>query len=269
MLYIIPTPIGHLADWTFRSLDTVKSCDYLLCEDTRKTSILLQHYSIKISLRSFHSFNERKEVERIVSDLESGKTIGLVSDAGTPLICDPGTLLLEVLQEKGLSYCALPGPCAFVTALSALPTSYDKIQFLGFLPEKNQARKNKWLDMATYEGISGFYVSPHDIINYLKELETIDGNSFVYIFRELTKMFEERLQGSPAEMLNHFISHPPRGEFVVFIKGTLQKAHIVLTPDEILHILTAEYNMKPSLAAKLTSQLTGASRKQLYKDLSC
>ncbi len=269
MLYIIPTPIGNLADWTFRAVETVKTCDYLLCEDTRKTSILLHHYSIRVPLKSYHAFNETKERGNILEDLLMGKTIGLLSDAGTPLICDPGAKLLEVLKEKNLPVCALPGPCAFVTALSELPLTYDKMQFIGFLSEKRKERKTQLLDMLTYHGVSGFYVSPHDITSYLKEMHELDSNCFLYLFRELTKYYEEHLQGSPEILLQHFSSHVPKGEFVAFIKGTQQQTSLIFTPEEILRLLIQEYKMKPSEAAKLTSRLTGASRKQLYKDHSC
>jgi 16S rRNA (cytidine1402-2'-O)-methyltransferase len=269
MLYLIPTPIGNLADWTFRAVETVKSCDYLLCEDTRKTSILLQHYSIKLPLYSFHSFNEKQKEGMIVEDLRLGKTVGLVSDAGTPLICDPGASLLKALKEENLPYCALPGPCAFITALSQVPSFHEKMQFIGFLQEKSKIRKGQIIDMSTYEGVSGFYLSPHDFLSGVKEIEQIDPASTLYVFRELTKLFEEHIVGSPSEILTHFSQKPPRGEFVVFMKGTLTKASLLFTVEEIFRILKDDYQMKPTEAAKLTAQLTGASKKQLYKEHSC
>lgn len=219
MLYIISTPIGNLEDITLRAIETLKRCDYILCEDTRHSLKLLNHYDIKKSLISFHQFNERAREERIIEDLKSGKEIALISDAGTPLISDPGFTLIREIQREGLKVTAIPGPSAVITALTLSGFEPTPFQFVGFLPKKEGELAELVEEMLAYSGTSVAFDTEQHIEKTVAAICEIDSARTIAIARELTKHFEELLTGRAEEIAAKIKSGAPRGELVLLIQG--------------------------------------------------
>lgn len=218
-LYIVPTPIGNLEDMTFRAIRILKEADLILAEDTRTSGKLLKHFDISTQMHSHHMHNEHKTVEQIVARLQSGQTIALISDAGTPAISDPGFLLTRACVEQGIEVECLPGATAFVPALvnSGLPN--DRFVFEGFLPEK-KGRQTRYLALAEETRTMIFYVSPHKLIKTLTEIVQYFGaDRPLCVSRELSKLHEENRRGTAAEVLQHFEAKPPKGEIVMCVAG--------------------------------------------------
>jgi 16S rRNA (cytidine1402-2'-O)-methyltransferase len=219
MLIIIPTPIGNLDDITLRSIKALQEVDYILAEDTRTSVKLLKHLNISKKLVAYHMFNEHKATERIVNELKSGATIGLVSDAGTPSISDPGFLLVRDCVEKGVKVECLPGATAFVPALvnSGLPS--NRFVFEGFLPPK-KGRQKRLTFLAEDPRTVIFYESPHRLVKSLTQMiEFFGEDRRASVSRELSKMFEENIQGKLPELAKHYTAHPPKGEIVIVVAG--------------------------------------------------
>lgn len=218
-LYLVPTPIGNLDDITYRAVKILKRVDVILAEDTRKTGILLKHLEISKPLQSYHIFNEHQTVEKVIERLKNGETIALVSDAGTPAISDPGFLLVrEALKNRIVLEC-LPGATAFVPALvkSGLPS--DKFVFEGFLPHK-KGRKTRFEIIAEEPRTIVFYESPHRLIKTLEQLaEYVGKDRSVSVSRELTKIYEETVNGTVEEVLNYFAERKIKGEIVIVLGG--------------------------------------------------
>jgi 16S rRNA (cytidine1402-2'-O)-methyltransferase len=218
-LYLVPTPIGNLEDITLRALNILKSVDVILAEDTRTSGKLLKHYEISKPLQSYHIFNEHKTVEKLIARLNGGETMALISDAGTPSISDPGFLLVRSCLKEGIKLECLPGATAFVPALvkSGLPS--DKFVFEGFLPHK-KGRKTKIDQLATEERTIILYESPHRLMKTLDQLIVAMGpDRLASVSRELTKMFEETVNGSLEEIKYHFENGTIKGEIVIVING--------------------------------------------------
>ena len=218
-LYIVPTPIGNLEDMTFRAIRVLKEADLILAEDTRTSGKLMKHFEIGTHMQSHHMHNEHKTVENIINRLKGGETIALISDAGTPAISDPGFLLTRACVENGIAVECLPGPTAFVPALvnSGLPN--DKFVFEGFLPDK-KGRQTRFLALAEETRTIIFYVSPHKLVKTLGEFIQYFGEDRpVSVSRELSKLHEETVRGTAAEVLEHFTKKEPRGEIVVIVGG--------------------------------------------------
>jgi 16S rRNA (cytidine1402-2'-O)-methyltransferase len=219
-LYLVPTPIGNLKDITYRAVEILKSADLILAEDTRKTGILLKHFSITRPLRSHHKFNEHKEIDRIAGELKEGKNIALVTDAGTPGISDPGFLLVRKCISEDIDVETLPGPVAFIPALvnSGLPC--DKFCFEGFLPVK-KGRSGRIRDLSIEERTLVLYESPHRLLKTLKQFAEVAGNERrASVAREISKIHEENVRGSLDELIEHFTENNPRGEIVLIIEGS-------------------------------------------------
>lgn len=218
-LYIVPTPIGNLEDMTFRAIRILKEADLILAEDTRTSGKLLKHFEISTHMHSHHMHNEHKTIENIISRLQGGETIALISDAGTPAISDPGFLITRACIENGIAVECLPGATAFVPALvnSGLPN--DKFVFEGFLPDK-KGRQTRYLALAEETRTMILYVSPHKLVKTLSEFITYFGEDRpVCVSRELSKMHEENVRGTVKEVLAHFEKTAPRGEIVVVVGG--------------------------------------------------
>ena len=218
-LYIVPTPIGNLEDFTFRAINVLKDVDLILCEDTRRSKKLLTHYSIETPLRSHHKFNEHKEIGKIVDKILSGEKIALISDAGTPGISDPGFLAVRTCLENNIEVECLPGATALIPALVNSGIPFDKFVFEGFLPVK-KGRKTKLEKLSEEERTMIFYESPHKLLKTLKDF----CNSFgparkVSISRELTKIYEETIRLSLEDAIKLFTEKPPKGEFVIVVEG--------------------------------------------------
>jgi len=218
-LYLVPTPIGNLEDITFRALRVLKEVDLILAEDTRTSAPLLKHFDINKKVFAHHQHNEHQASTEIVRFLKEGKNIALISDAGTPAISDPGFYLVREALKNELEVECLPGATAFVPALvnSGFPT--DRFCFEGFLPLK-KGRQTRYKELAEEERTIILYESPHRLLKTLEEMATYFGpDRQVSVSRELTKMFEETVRGSVAEVKLHFESHPVKGEFVICIAG--------------------------------------------------
>ena len=218
-LYIVPTPIGNLEDMTFRAIRILKEADCILAEDTRNSGKLLKHFEIATPMQSHHMHNEHKTVEHIVKRLQTGETIALISDAGTPAISDPGFLLTRACVENGIAVECLPGATAFVPALvnSGLPN--DKFIFEGFLPDK-KGRQTRYLALAEESRTMILYVSPHKLVKTLGEfVQYFGAERQVSVSRELSKLHEETVRGTAEEVLKHFEAKPPKGEIVVCVAG--------------------------------------------------
>ena len=218
-LYLVPTPIGNLRDITFRAIEVLESVDLVLAEDTRQAAKLLSHYNIKTPLQSHHMFNEHKSVEAICSRIESGTTVALVSDAGTPGISDPGFLLVRSCIEKGIAVESLPGPTALIPALvnSGLPC--DRFCFEGFLPPK-KGRNKKLTSLEEETRTMVFYESPYRLVRALEEMAGHFGaERAASVSRELTKIYEENIRGSLAFLAEHYKNKPPKGEIVIVVAG--------------------------------------------------
>ncbi len=222
-LFIVATPIGNLEDITLRAIRVLKEVDLILCEDTRTTRVLLSKYDITTSTMSYHAKSALTKIDTIIEILKEGKDLALVSDAGTPAISDPGSLLISkvrgVMGEE-ISVVPIPGPSALVSAISASGLTGGSFMFYGFLPHK-KGRETLFKTIATTEMISVFYESPHRIMKTLESLATHIPERKVVIGRELTKIFEQIISGTPKELILYFTenSEKVRGEFVVMIEG--------------------------------------------------
>jgi len=220
-LFVIPTPVGNLEDITLRAIRLLKEVDLILAEDTRTTQILLKHYDIHNRIYSHHKFNEHQTVERFTALIEAGQSIALVSDAGTPSISDPGFLLVRACIQKNIEVECLPGAVAFIPALvvSGLPS--DRFYFEGFLPVK-KGRRSRLLEIASDERTAVFYESPYRLLKTLVQLsETCGLNRLVSVSRELSKRFEETIRGTLEEVIRHFTTTKPKGEFVIVLQGNV------------------------------------------------
>lgn len=218
-LYIIATPIGNLDDITFRAVEILKSVDLILAEDTRTSGVLLKHYGVSKPLQSFHNFNEHKIVGKLIERLKQGEQMALISDAGTPGISDPGFLIARACIQAGLKIECPPGATAFVPALikSGLPS--DRFVFEGFLPQK-KGRQTLLRRLAEEERTMIFYESPYRLVKTLQQfIEYFGAERQASVSRELTKMFEETINGSLEEILIHFQTKDVKGEIVVVIAG--------------------------------------------------
>ena len=219
MLYLVPTPLGNLKDMTFRGVDVLQSVDVILCEDTRTSSKLLQHYQIQKPLSPYHQHNEHKIVEHLVDQLKGGKTFALITDAGTPGISDPAFLLVRECIKEGIKVECLPGATAFVPALvnSGIPT--NRFVFEGFLPLK-KGRQTMLKELAVEPRTIILYESPMRLVKTLKELAVYFGaDRTASVSRELTKMFEENKQGTLQELAVYFESKSVKGEIVIVVAG--------------------------------------------------
>ncbi len=218
-LYIVPTPIGNLADITLRALDILKSVDLILAEDTRTSGFLLKHYAISKPLQSFHNFNEHKVVNLFIQRMEKGEVMALVSDAGTPGISDPGFLIIRACLQAGLKVECLPGATAFVPALVKSGLPCDRFVFEGFLPVK-KGRQTLLTALAKEERTMIFYESPYRLVKTLEHFKEYFGSQRqASVSRELSKMFEETVNGTLEEITLHFQSKEVKGEIVMVVAG--------------------------------------------------
>ncbi len=218
-LYLVPTPIGNLQDITLRALETLKTVDVVLAEDTRTSGQLLKHFDISAKLQAYHQHNEHQTVEHLVQRLQAGETMALVSDAGTPAISDPGFLLVRECLRNNIAVESLPGATAFVPALvkSGLPS--NRFSFEGFLPQK-KGRQTALKALENEERTMVFYESPYRVLKTLNDFITIFGNDrLASVSREITKMYEETINGTLQEIKTHFTTKAPKGEFVIVVAG--------------------------------------------------
>ncbi len=260
--YIVATPIGNLADISFRAVEVLKSVDYIACEDTRITKVLAQKYSITAHLFDCHKFNEKEKSAKILEFLKSGRNIAFVSDAGTPLISDPGSVLINELMKNGIKITSIPGACAVTTFLSLVPRDTEEYAFIGFIPRaKNQ--QIEILNKYRYTNCV-FYESPNRIMQTLRNIEEEFGeNTKIALARELTKVFEEVKIGSVKEIIEYYTENILKGEIAAMV---FAKEHSETDESELIkqiQILTKEgFSQKDT--AKIISKLFGVNKNRIY-----
>ena len=264
-LFVIATPIGNKADITFRAVDTLKTVDVILAEDTRHSITLLNYFGIQKPLESLHDYNEKEKAEGIVAKLKDGISYALISDAGTPLISDPGYNLVKLAHEHNIKVVPLPGACAFITALSATGVASDALSFFGFLPAKSAARIKKLESVQSITHTLVFYESTHRIIQSVADIGLVFGNNCEMVLaKELTKSFENLIFGTVLEVIQWLNADPlhTKGEFVLIISP-----RTVIDDEskdiETLKILLNELPLKQ--AVKIAVALTGKSKNELYQ----
>ena len=268
ILVIVATPIGNLDDITFRAVEVLKSVDIVFAEDTRHSKKLLLHLDISKPIRAFHEHNEREKTKAIIGEIHSGKSIALISDAGTPLISDPGYFLVAQAKKECLRVVPIPGPSALITALSASGLASDRFTFLGFLPSKQTARIKLLKSLINRTETSIFYESPKRILATLTDMYRIFGdNREVCLAKELTKVFETIQTDSIPNLIKYLTTdqNNQKGEFVILISANdkIDIAEAENQLDSLLPILCAE--MGASKAAKLAAKITGIDKNQCYK----
>ncbi len=268
ILYIVATPIGNLSDITIRAVEILKKVDAVLAEDTRHTKKLFDHYEIESPLVAFHEHNENEKVDYILAQIGSGKSLALVSDAGTPLISDPGYNLVLEAKKNGISVVPIPGPSALIAALSSSGIESNNFTFFGFLPSKQSARLRLLKTKKSLNETIVFYESPKRILAALMDmLEVFGEKRQVCLAKEITKSFETILNDNLVNLIEYLTSDSShqKGEFVIIIspanKLDLDEAQVQL--EKILPILCAE--MGASQAAKLAAKITGIDKKHCYK----
>ncbi|WMS88684.1 16S rRNA (cytidine(1402)-2'-O)-methyltransferase [Pleionea litopenaei] len=266
-LYVVATPIGNLEDISGRAIQTLKSVGRVLAEDTRRTQQLFSHFGIRNQLVSLHDHNERQRVENIEQWLSDGEDLALVSDAGTPLISDPGYHVVSTLREKGFNIVPIPGASALIAALSVAGLPTDRFCFEGFLPAKPSGRRKKIASLKSEARTWVFYESSHRIQQCIDDLVSELGDERkVVIARELTKRFETVISGPLVEIVSILAndSNQLRGEFVVMVEGRAQEESTQqVSGEQLLSLLVPHLPTK--LAAQITSEVTGENKKALYQ----
>jgi 16S rRNA (cytidine1402-2'-O)-methyltransferase len=232
LLYIVATPIGNLGDITIRALDVLKNVDFIACEDTRQTMKLLSHYGVKTKCLVYHDHSKEKEIQKIIDILLSGKNVAVVSDAGTPLISDPGYSIINQAIASQIPVVPIPGACAAIAALSVAGISSDSFVFLGFLPNSQKHRKDKLEEYATVKSTLITYESPKRIKELLTDIHLVLGDRQVVLARELTKLYEEVRRGKVSELLSEI--EELKGECVVIIEGAQD---IAISEEQIVDAL--------------------------------
>lgn len=267
MLYLVSTPIGNLGDFSERAREVLSGCDYILCEDTRRSSILLNHYQITTPLKSFHQFSEAKKEEGVIEDLRAEKEIALISDAGTPLISDPGHRLVTRCREEGLCVTAIPGACAVICALTLSTFAKEPFHFWGFFPKKKSERENALLEVAFSRGTSVFYLSPHDLEKALADIVELAPKMRIGIARELTKRYEEIIEGRAEELSEHFREKSPKGEFVLLIEGKEERELENSNIAQCVRKLQEEYGLSTKEAIEAASILLQIGKRRIYQEI--
>jgi len=268
-LYVVATPIGNLADMTFRAVEVLKTVDLIAAEDTRHVKMLLQHYGITNKLVSLHQYNEDKASSVLLEKLRAGQSIALVSDAGTPLLSDPGMPLVKMVKDAGLDVVPIPGACALIAALSAAGLPVTQFSFEGFLPRTSSARKTFFSERVMAPKTWIFYESCHRILASLQDMaEVLPLDRQIVIARELTKLHETIVKTSLRSALElvEQNNNMRKGEFVVIVDGAVaDKNEQIITPEQkkILQVLLQECSIKTAVA--MAVEITGARKKLLYQ----
>jgi len=264
-LYIVPTPIGNLSDITLRAIEVLKSVDCIAAEDTRHSGILLQHLDAKAPMLALHDHNEQQRAGVLIQRIQQGQSIALISDAGTPLISDPGYHLVKACRDAGVKVVPLPGPCAAITALSAAGLPTDRFVFEGFLPAKEKGREDRLQALADETRTMVFYESPRRVIDTLESMQKVFGDRLVVAARELTKTFET-IHALPLSEMIPWLQEDEnrtRGEFVLMVAGKTENSDDI--PAEVQRTLTLLMKDLPlKKAAALTAEIYGVKKNALY-----
>ncbi len=264
-LYIVPTPIGNLSDITLRAIEVLKSVDCIAAEDTRHSGILLQHLDAKAPMLALHDHNEQQRAGVLIQRIQQGQSIALISDAGTPLISDPGYHLVKACRDAGVKVVPLPGPCAAITALSAAGLPTDRFVFEGFLPAKEKGKEDRLQALADETRTMVFYESPRRVVDTLESMQKVFGDRLVVAARELTKTFET-IHALPLSEMIPWLQEDEnrtRGEFVLMVAGKTENSDDI--PAEVQRTLTLLMKDLPlKKAAALTAEIYGVKKNALY-----
>jgi 16S rRNA (cytidine1402-2'-O)-methyltransferase len=265
-LYLVATPIGNLGDITLRALETLAGADHVACEDTRVTRVLLDRYGIRQRPTAYHEHNAGEAGPRLIEALENGRSVALVSDAGTPLVSDPGFRLVGLAQERGIRVVPIPGASAVLAALTASGLPSDAFFFAGFLPVKDGQKRTRLEEVRTVPGTLIFFESPRRVADTLEAMADVLGARQAAIGRELTKAFEEIRTGTLAELAAHYAAaDTPKGEIVICVAPPAERTETADDVDKLLLSLAKE--MPASKAAAEAARMTGQQKPALYRRL--
>lgn len=267
-LYVVATPIGNLSDMVPRAIETLQTVKLIAAEDTRHSAHLLNHFGIKTPCVAYHDHSDDSRIEQILARLQSGDSVALISDAGTPLVSDPGYRLVKKAREAGIKVIPVPGACALIAALSASGLASDRFSFEGFLPAKQQARLTQLQTLEQETRTLIFYEAPHRVLETLQDMQSVFGNERqAVIAREITKTFET-IQGDQLSQLVEWVaadSNQQRGEIVLLVEGSnkIQSTEITAEQIHIMKVLLEELPVKQ--AAALGAKITGLKKNFLYQ----
>ena len=274
MLYLCATPIGNLDDMTFRVLDTLRNVDLIAAEDTRNSMKLLNHFQIKTPMTSYHEYNRVEKAHYLIGQMQEGKDVALITDAGTPAISDPGETLVTLCQEAGISVTSLPGPAACITALTLSGLSTRRLCFEGFLPADKRERKDVLKELEQESRTIILYEAPHHLCRLLQDLKEALGNRRVTVCRELTKKFETVMPMTLGDALAYFSENDPRGEFVLVLEGKGLAGKREEKRKEWLEIPLEEHmryyegqGINRKEAMKLVAKDRGVGKREIYQAL--
>ena len=260
-LYIVATPIGNLGDITLRAVDVLRRCDGVACEDTRVTGKLLKHLGLAKPLWRYDDYSEPRDRERLIESMRT-RAVALVSDAGTPLVSDPGYRLVNAARAEGHPVTVIPGACAAIAGLTVSGLPNDRFLFAGFLPVKDKARGDVLAELADIDTTLVFYETAPRLTKSLAAIEKAMPYREVAVARELTKLHEECRRGLPAGLIAWYEAHPPKGEIVLLVGPPQDHGHEEVDADALLR--AALYEAKPSQAAARVAKATGMDRRELY-----
>ena len=267
VLYLVGTPIGNLDDISIRAINILKKVSLIACEDTRTTGNLLNHLDIKNKLISFHKYNSSKRLDYMISKLKEGKSIALVTDAGMPLISDPGEILVKQVKRNNFDVICIPGPCAALTALVSSGLTSSKFTFYGFIPKINKERSSL-LELISESNLTSIiYESPKKILRLLHDLKKVcGGDRSLVILKEMTKRYEQQIGDNIDEVISHFEKIEPKGEFTLILGGSKFDSEINTTKslkNDLINLMQA--GLSHSSAANYLSKKSGKSKNEIYK----
>ena len=269
VLYVVATPIGNLGDMVPRAIEVLQMVDVIAAEDTRHSGKLLQHFGISTKLIAYHDYSNEQRLQKIIDTLLLGQSVALISDAGTPLISDPGYELVHVAREQGVQVVPIPGACALIAALSVSGLPSNQFIFEGFLPAKSVSRRKVLTELLSEHRTVVYYESPHRIVDSLKDFQLVLGDDRdIVLAREITKTYETVLSGSVVTVLNQVLgdTNQQRGEFVVLVKGCEQQHDATLVTAEaekLMRVLLEHVPIKT--AAAIAAKVTGVQKRELYQ----
>lgn len=269
-LYVVGTPIGNLGDLSPRGLQTLADCDFIAAEDTRVTLKLLNHFGLKKPMVSYHEHNRRERGEEILSRLLAGESCALVTDAGMPAISDPGEDLVRLCHEHGVAVAAVPGPCAFATALAVSGMNAGRFTFEGFLSVNKQSRRAHLQSLVNEQRTMLFYEAPHKLPATLRDLYAAFGEREIAIVREITKVYEEVIRTTLSEAVRTVETDPVKGEIVLIVAGAPQPVRTEVTLDDAVEaaLMKIEEGLSPTDAAKAAAKGSGLKKGDIYKALT-
>lgn len=263
-LYVTATPIGNLGDVTLRAIDLLKAADFIACEDKRVSGKLLSYYDINTPMISYHDHNAKEVMPRILNELGSGKIIALISDAGTPMISDPGYRLVNECRKEGVMVTSLPGASALLCALTNAGMPTNNFLFCGFLPPKMQARQKEINRFSNVPTTIVYYESPRRLLACLKDIFAVLGNRQVAVCREMTKLYEEVIKDDVEALIEHYENIPtPKGEVVLIVAPPQEEEGMIGDLDAALNDALKQLSVKEAVAA--VTYMTGKKRKEVYK----